>query len=222
MHNEFTFIIEQDGEWFVAYSPEIPGANGQGRSPTPLAKIWPRLSRSSSKIAAKVVDCAACRECNHAEPCEVQLEQIENHCGTSAQRRMARWPRRSTGSETPRDADIGAHKSGRFGRDRETRTSGTPSKTAPALREGRSLTRALSRRLRTGETSTHAAGKARAFETSLADHVREMSATLLTNVHRHHQPHRHHRLVRAASNRARGCGCARPMRRRSRAARVWR
>ncbi|HXH38400.1 MAG TPA: type II toxin-antitoxin system HicB family antitoxin [Thermoanaerobaculia bacterium] len=33
MHNEFTSIIEQDGEWFVANSPEIPGANGQGRSP---------------------------------------------------------------------------------------------------------------------------------------------------------------------------------------------
>ena len=32
MHNEFTAIIEQDGEWFVAYWPEIPGANGQGRS----------------------------------------------------------------------------------------------------------------------------------------------------------------------------------------------
>lgn len=32
MHNEFTSIIEEDGEWFVAYSPEIPSANGQGRS----------------------------------------------------------------------------------------------------------------------------------------------------------------------------------------------
>jgi predicted RNase H-like HicB family nuclease len=32
MHNEFTAIIERDGEWFVAYSPEIPGANGQGRT----------------------------------------------------------------------------------------------------------------------------------------------------------------------------------------------
>ncbi len=30
MHNEFTAIIEQDGEWFIGYSPEIPGANGQG------------------------------------------------------------------------------------------------------------------------------------------------------------------------------------------------
>ena len=32
MHNEFTAIFERDGEWFVAYCPEIPGANGQGRT----------------------------------------------------------------------------------------------------------------------------------------------------------------------------------------------
>ncbi|MEK6300499.1 MAG: type II toxin-antitoxin system HicB family antitoxin [Acidobacteriota bacterium] len=32
MHNEFTAIIEQDDEWFLAYCPEIPGANGQGRT----------------------------------------------------------------------------------------------------------------------------------------------------------------------------------------------
>ena len=32
VHNEFTAIIERDGEWFIAYSPEIPGANGQGRT----------------------------------------------------------------------------------------------------------------------------------------------------------------------------------------------
>jgi len=32
MHNEFTAIIEQEDDWFVAYCPEIPGANGQGRS----------------------------------------------------------------------------------------------------------------------------------------------------------------------------------------------
>jgi predicted RNase H-like HicB family nuclease len=32
MHNEFTAIIEQDGEWFIGYCPEIPGANGQGRT----------------------------------------------------------------------------------------------------------------------------------------------------------------------------------------------
>ena len=32
MHNEFTAIIEKNEDWFVAYSPEIPGANGQGKS----------------------------------------------------------------------------------------------------------------------------------------------------------------------------------------------
>ena len=32
MANEYTAIIEQDGEWFIAYCPEIPGANGQGKT----------------------------------------------------------------------------------------------------------------------------------------------------------------------------------------------
>lgn len=32
MHNEFTAIVERDGEWFIAYCPEIPGANGQGKT----------------------------------------------------------------------------------------------------------------------------------------------------------------------------------------------
>jgi predicted RNase H-like HicB family nuclease len=32
MKNEFTAIIERDGKWYIAYCPEIPGANGQGRT----------------------------------------------------------------------------------------------------------------------------------------------------------------------------------------------
>ncbi len=32
MHNEFTAIVEKDDNWFVAYSPEVPGANGQGKT----------------------------------------------------------------------------------------------------------------------------------------------------------------------------------------------
>jgi predicted RNase H-like HicB family nuclease len=32
MRNEFTSVIERDGEWFVGYCPEIPGANGQGHT----------------------------------------------------------------------------------------------------------------------------------------------------------------------------------------------
>jgi predicted RNase H-like HicB family nuclease len=32
MHNELTAIIERDGKWFVACCPEVPSANGQGRT----------------------------------------------------------------------------------------------------------------------------------------------------------------------------------------------
>lgn len=32
MRNEFTAVIEQDGAWYIAYCPEIPGANGQGKT----------------------------------------------------------------------------------------------------------------------------------------------------------------------------------------------
>jgi predicted RNase H-like HicB family nuclease len=32
MNSEFTAIIEQDDDWYVGYCPEIPGANGQGKT----------------------------------------------------------------------------------------------------------------------------------------------------------------------------------------------
>jgi predicted RNase H-like HicB family nuclease len=32
MRNEFTAIFERDGEWYLPYCPEIPGANGQGQT----------------------------------------------------------------------------------------------------------------------------------------------------------------------------------------------
>lgn len=32
MHNEFTAVFEKDGDWFVGFCPEIPGANGQGKT----------------------------------------------------------------------------------------------------------------------------------------------------------------------------------------------
>jgi predicted RNase H-like HicB family nuclease len=32
MKNEFTAVVERDERWFIAYSPEIPGANGQGET----------------------------------------------------------------------------------------------------------------------------------------------------------------------------------------------
>ena len=32
MRNEFTAIFEREGDWYIACCPEIPGANGQGRT----------------------------------------------------------------------------------------------------------------------------------------------------------------------------------------------
>jgi predicted RNase H-like HicB family nuclease len=32
MTNEFTAVFECDEGWHIAYCPEIPGANGQGRT----------------------------------------------------------------------------------------------------------------------------------------------------------------------------------------------
>jgi predicted RNase H-like HicB family nuclease len=32
MHNEFTAVFEQDGDWYIGYCPEIRGANGQGHT----------------------------------------------------------------------------------------------------------------------------------------------------------------------------------------------
>jgi predicted RNase H-like HicB family nuclease len=32
MESRFTAIIEKDREWYIAYCPEIPGANGQGKT----------------------------------------------------------------------------------------------------------------------------------------------------------------------------------------------
>jgi predicted RNase H-like HicB family nuclease len=32
MRHEFTAVIERDGDWYIAYCPEVPGANGQGRT----------------------------------------------------------------------------------------------------------------------------------------------------------------------------------------------
>ncbi len=32
MHNEFSAVIEKTEQWYIAYSPEMPGAFGQGKT----------------------------------------------------------------------------------------------------------------------------------------------------------------------------------------------
>jgi predicted RNase H-like HicB family nuclease len=29
---EFTAVVQKDAKWFIAFCPEVPGANGQGRA----------------------------------------------------------------------------------------------------------------------------------------------------------------------------------------------
>ena len=47
MRNEFTAIVERDEKWFIAYCPEIHGANGQGES---KAEALKSLSEAISLI----------------------------------------------------------------------------------------------------------------------------------------------------------------------------
>jgi len=32
MSAEFTAVVERDDDWYIAFAPEVPGANGQGKS----------------------------------------------------------------------------------------------------------------------------------------------------------------------------------------------
>ena len=55
MRNEFTAIIEQDGDWYIAYCPEIPGANGQGRTSKNVEKTLQARSFSFLRIAGRTL-----------------------------------------------------------------------------------------------------------------------------------------------------------------------
>ena len=39
MRNEFTAVVERDKRWYIAYCPEIPGANGQGKTKSALKSL---------------------------------------------------------------------------------------------------------------------------------------------------------------------------------------
>ena len=45
MKNEFAAIIEKDEDWYIAYCPEILGANGQGNTIEECKKISPKRYR---------------------------------------------------------------------------------------------------------------------------------------------------------------------------------
>jgi len=66
MQNEFTAVVERDGEWFIAYCPEIPGANGQGRNKEEclksLSEAIDLILEDRHKDALRGVPAAATRE----------------------------------------------------------------------------------------------------------------------------------------------------------------
>ena len=66
MQNEFTAVIEKDGNWFVAYCPEISGANGQGRTKQEaresLAEAIALILEDRRKEALRTVPAGAERE----------------------------------------------------------------------------------------------------------------------------------------------------------------
>ena len=47
MSAEFTAVIEQHEGWHIAYSPEVPGANGQGKT---KSEALPSLADAISLI----------------------------------------------------------------------------------------------------------------------------------------------------------------------------
>ena len=51
MHNEFTSIIERDGDGYIGYCAEIPGANGQGET------VEECLQNLADAIALILEDC---------------------------------------------------------------------------------------------------------------------------------------------------------------------
>ncbi|HEY8055172.1 MAG TPA: type II toxin-antitoxin system HicB family antitoxin [Terriglobales bacterium] len=69
MRNEFTAVFEQDGDWVIAYCPEIPGANGQGRS----------KSEAKSSLAAAIALILEDRRQDglRAVPADAERETVE-------------------------------------------------------------------------------------------------------------------------------------------------
>jgi predicted RNase H-like HicB family nuclease len=66
MRNEFTAIIEKDGDWYTAYCLEVPGANGQGKTISEckhdLAEAVALLLEDRREDTLRGVPDDACRE----------------------------------------------------------------------------------------------------------------------------------------------------------------
>ena len=68
MRNEFTAVIEHDGDWYIGYCPEIPGANGQGRTVEECRRSLVEAIALILQVAARMA-CAAYRPMRSARRC---------------------------------------------------------------------------------------------------------------------------------------------------------
>ena len=59
MKNEFTAIIEQDGDWFIAYCLEVPGRMVRAKLKRNPARVWLKPSRLSWRIVERTA-CVTC------------------------------------------------------------------------------------------------------------------------------------------------------------------
>lgn len=66
---QFTAVIQRDGKWFTAFCPEIPGANGQGRSKSACLK---NLAKALQLML------------------EIQEEEVADLCRNGAERVLVR------------------------------------------------------------------------------------------------------------------------------------
>jgi predicted RNase H-like HicB family nuclease len=89
MRNEFTAIIERDGEWFVGWSPEIPGANGQGRG---VEACRTNLGSAIGLVPEDREDKAEQTRHRPAGDCEAEGVDPANAIPSALLRREARQP----------------------------------------------------------------------------------------------------------------------------------
>jgi predicted RNase H-like HicB family nuclease len=66
---QFTALIQRDGKWFIAFCPEVPGANGQGRTRASCLKSLV----SAIKLMLKI-----------------QEEELASHCHEDAERTLVK------------------------------------------------------------------------------------------------------------------------------------
>ena len=84
MRNEFTAVIEREGDWYIGYCPEVTGANGQGRT---VEECKISLAEAIALIAFDTLQCSRVRLVENDAHNSVQegrsvIETLKDHALT--------------------------------------------------------------------------------------------------------------------------------------------